>query len=104
MSDLCQERCPHCEADPYFKKFEPKVYPVRQGPNEGLSRCERHGCVLVEGEWVFECRKCEKRTDKLYGLFVPFLCKECFDKAVAHQIATGNVCSMCRQPRMLCCC
>ena len=104
MSEEHQRRCPHCERDPYFKAIGPKIYPKRDEPYKRQPLCERHGCVLVEGEWVFKCSKCGERTDKLHGLFVPHLCKECFDKAVAHQIATGNVCNMCRQPRMLCCC
>ncbi len=106
MSEKCIERCPHCEE--YIKKYGEayhNVYPEYKGYKyEGLPHCQGCGSILVNGEWVFECKTCEKRVEKLHGLFVPHLCKECYDALIAKDIRTGNICTQCREPRSQCCC
>jgi len=107
MSEKCKELCPHCVdgfgVDGVEHRYH-RVHPKREAPYEGLPRCEAHGCILIDGEWAFECSECKARTDKLHGLFIPYLCKECYDALIEHQRATGNVCGLCGQPRAMCCC
>ena len=105
MSDLCQERCPHC-ADSiarYGERYH-KVYPKWNDPHNGLPRCAFHGCVLVEGEWIFECQECGERKDKLVGMPVPYLCKECFAALCEHQREAHQVCPSCHKILARCYC
>lgn len=95
---LTDVTCPHCPSDSQLiSDYGSRKYP-------GHPICERHGCVLVGEEWVFECSHCGARVEKLHGLFVPHLCKPCLDKTVAEQQASGAVCGMCRKVYALCCC
>ena len=64
--------------------------------------CER--CGATYSHFIRLCKKCNTETDKLYGLFVPHLCKECYDKLREEEIKHGYVCSFCRQPYIDCCC
>jgi hypothetical protein len=72
----------------------------------GVTRCEACGGHFPDESKppVLTCRKCKKVVDRLTGLFVPHTCLECADKERARQRDSGDVCSMCRQPRFDCCC
>ncbi len=105
MRGKCQDRCPHCtDTIQEYGEGHHRVYPKRAEPHNGLPQCSTHGCVLVDGEWTFECVKCGEQPDKLYGMWLPTLCKSCYDAALARQRAAGNVCGICGAPRMVCCC
>jgi hypothetical protein len=79
--------CPACGMDEYIRPFSP----------DGPPMCSQHGCSWTGYKWLFECSKCEN-TDihKLYGIPTPYVCKTCLNRA--------PVCSICRQPRPMCCC
>ena len=68
------------------------------------TRCESCGAINNDGEWTKTCKICNTEVDKLVGLFVPHMCVDCHKKKRDAQIAAGNICLLCRQPRMDCCC
>ena len=60
---------------------------------------------------MIRCTRCHKdmKEEDIAGrpLFAGANCKECWElhqKAVEHQRKTGDVCGMCGQPRLNCCC
>ena len=57
-----------------------------------------------EANTMKNCARCNKETERLYGLFVPIYCRECINAIEAGQRATGQVCGMCRQADCYCCC
>jgi hypothetical protein len=50
------------------------------------------------------CSKCKSLVNKLYGLMVPHLCKQCYDKMVQYQEQVDYRCSLCKQIYAKCCC
>jgi hypothetical protein len=56
--------------------------------------------------WKHACMKCgvDVEPGTLVGLFVPHQCTSCKEKERAHDIATGNICGLCRKPRSECVC
>ena len=50
------------------------------------------------------CKRCGKKTNKLYGTFIPHLCKDCYAKTKAEQIKKGQICELCKKPYIDCYC
>ena len=71
-------------------------------------RCEICGSdgVMVDAEikWVKICKFCGLYTKDLFGLFVPHLCKSCYDGLRKEQIDKKEVCSLCKKPYIDCYC
>ncbi|GEM_PF-2022017 len=86
------------------------VYDIYASPPkfmpDAIAICENCGGYTNGKEWAHYCGHCGKIVEpgKLVGLFVPHLCQECLDAYVAEDKRTGNICTMCHQPRTLCCC
>lgn len=51
-----------------------------------------------------KCKRCGKEVRKLYGLFVPHLCKGCLEKTRKEQKEKGEVCGLCHSCYIDCCC
>lgn len=51
-----------------------------------------------------KCKICGQVVDKLYGLFVPYACQECYKKKREEAIARRDYCLKCGKLRMECCC
>ena len=98
-------RCPHCAEDieRYGERYH-KVYPKFSEPYLCALRCSFHGCIFVDGEWIFECQECKARTGELFGLPTPYLCKECFAALCEHQRETHQVCPSCHKILARCYC
>jgi hypothetical protein len=93
-------------------KYRYEIYGIRETvkcpicgyENAYKDVCDMCGARVVDGEWKVICRECNKEVDKLYGLFVPHMCKECYDKEKERQIKCGERCSLCGKPYIDCCC
>jgi len=53
-----------------------------------------------------KCTVCGIEVDygKLYGLFVPYACINCWTKIVDDAKRRGDICGLCHEPRPACCC
>lgn len=73
---------------------------------DAIARCENCGGYTNGIIWKHVCNTCGKEVEpgKLVGLFVPHLCQECLNEAIERDMQSGNVCTVCHQPRSLCCC
>jgi len=79
-----------------------EIYELKSAPlaRPGCKDCEQldrvMGLLSPTKEVVpqFECEKCHKKVDKLYGLFVPTLCKECEQERADRDKRTGNICGI----------
>ena len=74
---------------------------------KAIARCELCGGYTSDGkEWEHQCSRCKKHVQpgELRGLFVPHLCKECEQAIADRDIQSGNICTMCGDPRSRCCC
>lgn len=74
------------------------------GRYKDLPFCERHGCVLVNGEWILECQTCGEHVDKLFGLFVPHNCEPCHRALIEEQKRMRHICGKCGKVYALCYC
>ena len=66
--------------------------------------CEMCGAKFNTGRWILTCQQCKKHPEKLFGLFVPHLCVECFNGNIDHDKKIGNLCLICNYPRTVCSC
>ncbi len=61
MNDL--PRCPACEREGRRER----VYTKMQAPHRGLPQCQWHGCVYIEGEWIYQCEMCGETVERPGG-------------------------------------
>ena len=73
---------------------------------DAIACCEFCGGYTNGKIWKYVCNKCgsDVASGELVGLFVPHLCRDCLKKIVEEQSRVGDVCGMCRQVRVNCCC
>ena len=103
MSEKINIRCTNQKCIELIEKHGEQYHRVYDV--DGKIRCIYCGGVMnIKGEFIYICVECKKKTDKLYGLFVPHLCKECIDKKREIAIEKNDRCLMCCQLRMDCCC
>lgn len=68
-------------------------------------QCDRCGAKRdTDGSFKLMCHKCGKKVTKLYGLFVPHLCHDCYIAIREEQIQKHEVCTICGKPYVDCYC
>lgn len=73
---------------------------------DAIAKCQFCGGYTNGTIWVHVCFACNKEMQpgELVGLFVPHLCPDCERSAAEKQITNREVCGICRQPYIRCCC
>ena len=86
--------------DVHDSNHEKSLYPT------ATANCNRCGGHTDGTTWWHKCKMCGKDVEPgtLKGFFVPHRCKECDEKVIANDKATGNICTLCHTVRSYCCC
>lgn len=92
------KKCPLCGSTS-LTKIKTERYTLRNIP-----QCESCGATSIHHHWAYRCTICKKHTEKLYGQFVPYACKTCWEAIKDKDRKAGNRCNICGSLRCECCC
>ncbi len=93
---LTMPTCPYCKTNKRVVKEDDAIY-VCEACGASCQACGKD-----EQHWHWTCQQCgcSVEAGQLKGMFVPHLCSECLKK----ETEKAGTCSLCGQPRNLCCC
>lgn len=104
MAYIVGHKCKLCEGALERCRQGHRISIEAIGKYKGYMLCNYCGAHFVNDEWILECRECERHAYKLFGLFIPWGCYDCFEKIKDEQRKKGLVCVRCRKTFAECYC